>query len=249
MKKVIIVAGVAVVVAFLIVWAMNALRANDGSDEQVQSATATKFAEAARARVNEEVGRPIEGYEPFMFMEVYPDLTERDFDGVEALIGGYVYADGALAYDAMGEKELHSAARAISDEGMQTLLANIAARLDLDVAGQPDAVVETVEGALGAGTTNGEGIGESMARFEGEIVCLPHANVAPGQPVTMECAFGLQVDSGLYFGLNFAAMSMMYMPEAGQRVVLQGRLVEPEDAKYDIQGTILVTSIIDENAH
>lgn len=88
-----------------------------------------EFSARLRAKVITELGQPIEGFEPMMFLEVYPGLTESDFDGVAALIGGYEYVNGELTYDLKGEQELHSAARAISDEGMTDLLENLARRL------------------------------------------------------------------------------------------------------------------------
>ncbi len=82
-----------------------------------------------------EVGQPIEGYEPQMFMAVFPGLKPHDFDGVEAQIGvyRYDYEKDELVHD-LGEMDLiHSAAPAISEEGMNTLFANVTYRMGFDI--------------------------------------------------------------------------------------------------------------------
>lgn len=96
---------------------------------------AETFRATLEARVQEEIGVPIEGYEPSMFLQVFPGLTESDFDGVEASIGKYVMENGRLTYESDHAKLIHSAAKAISRRGMETLYHNVAARVGIDVAG------------------------------------------------------------------------------------------------------------------
>ena len=98
--------------------------------EMSESGPATHFAEVMQQTYVEEGGHPIEGIEPMMFIEVYPGLSEEDFDGVEASQGVYAYTDGELTFTQTEQPE-HSAARAITEEGMETLLANVSERLDL----------------------------------------------------------------------------------------------------------------------
>jgi len=95
--------------------------------------------------VRTEMGQPIEGYEPAMFMQVFPNLEPVDFDGVDALIGYYEYEDGVLQHE-IGDVELiHSAAGAISDVGYKILLQNIEQRLELSTEVDVEAVIQILQ--------------------------------------------------------------------------------------------------------
>lgn len=96
---------------------------------EVQSA----FASALKTEVDSTLGKPIEGYEPFMFLEVFPGLTETDFEGVQASIGKYTMQDGRLVHSPDNTKLIHSAAKVLTDEGLYTLLANVSVRLGIDL--------------------------------------------------------------------------------------------------------------------
>jgi hypothetical protein len=124
-------------------WGGSIVQDNEGS---VAQAAVEEFTEAIRSKFVAEQGQPIEGFEPWMFMRVWPGLTAQDFNNVDALIGIYRYQNGEIVYDLNGEVELHSAARAISDEGMAELLFNIANRLNLNLEG--DATVRDVLAAI-----------------------------------------------------------------------------------------------------
>ena len=91
------------------------------------------FKNTLEARVREEIGQPIEGYEPHMFLAVFPGLVPSDFDGVEASVGRYVLQQGRLVYEPDATKLIHSAAKAISHRGMATLYRNVAARAGMDI--------------------------------------------------------------------------------------------------------------------
>jgi hypothetical protein len=91
------------------------------------------FRDTLETRVREEVGTPIEGYEPQMFLDVFPGLVPSDFDGVEASIGVYSFSSGRLVHVPDNTKLVHSAAGAISRRGMETLYRNVAARSNIDV--------------------------------------------------------------------------------------------------------------------
>jgi hypothetical protein len=90
------------------------------------------FRSTLEIEVQDKMGVPIEGYEPKMFLQVFPGLVETDFDGVEASIGNYIVVDGRLEHKLDTSKLIHSAATAISREGYKTLLNNIAKRIGVD---------------------------------------------------------------------------------------------------------------------
>jgi len=96
--------------------------------------------------VRKKVGIPVEGFEPQMFLQVFPGLVETDFDGVEASIGGYVIENGRLEHKIDETKLIHSAAQAISREGYKTLLHNIAQRIEVDFT--TDGTITDIIGAL-----------------------------------------------------------------------------------------------------
>lgn len=102
----------------------------------------TQMFEETRTRV----GQPIEGYEPFMLMQAFPNLIKQDFHGVEALLGVYQYKESDLVFILDRSMPEHSAARAISEKGMTTLLKNVSTRLTLPAKNATD--VESILVAL-----------------------------------------------------------------------------------------------------
>ena len=90
-----------------------------------------EFKRRLEEEVRIQIGQPIEGYEPMMFIQIFPGLEEQDFDGVDALIGHYAYVEDQLLHDLEGETLIHSAAGAISEEGIKILLDNVIERLEL----------------------------------------------------------------------------------------------------------------------
>lgn len=84
--------------------------------------------------VRKKIGAPSEGFEPYMFLEVFPGLVETDFKGVASSVGGYLIVDGRLVHKLDDTKLVHSAAKAITRSGFQVLLANISNRIDVDLA-------------------------------------------------------------------------------------------------------------------
>ena len=89
-----------------------------------------------------EVGQPIEGYEPAMFMQIFPNLIPEDFDGVDALIGHYEFVDGQLVHELGDVDVIHSAAEAISEAGFETLLENVSGRLKLSAEASIPELIE-----------------------------------------------------------------------------------------------------------
>ncbi len=89
------------------------------------------FNEKLREGVIDRIGQPIEGFVPFMFMQAFSGLVLEDFDSANALLGEYKIVEKELAFimDAVGP--IHSAAEAVSEEGMKTILANIQRRTNL----------------------------------------------------------------------------------------------------------------------
>lgn len=98
--------------------------------------------------VVKKIGQPIEGFQPQMFLQVFPGLVETDFNGVEASIGHYEIVDGRLQHIPDGTRLMHSAAGAISREGMETLLYNIAARIQIDL--RTDGTITDIMSAITA---------------------------------------------------------------------------------------------------
>lgn len=92
--------------------------------------TATYFAEKLREKFTEEIGQPIEGIEPGMLLAAYSTFEPNDFEGVEAIQGIYDVVDEELLFEQTETPE-HSAARAISEDGMSTLFLNLTSRLDI----------------------------------------------------------------------------------------------------------------------
>lgn len=92
------------------------------------------FQMTLRNAVKAKFGVPPDGYEPYMFMEMFPGLTESDFEGVQASIGSYTMQDGRLVYETDKTKLIHPAAKAVTDAGMNTLLANVSVRLGVDLS-------------------------------------------------------------------------------------------------------------------
>ncbi|HLC96580.1 MAG TPA: eight-cysteine-cluster domain-containing protein [Candidatus Nanoarchaeia archaeon] len=77
----------------------------------------------------EEIGQPIEGFEPEMYMQVYPGIKKSDFDGVKAELGTYYYQNGNLNFVLDDANPIHSAARAITLGGIMTLLNHVSERI------------------------------------------------------------------------------------------------------------------------
>ncbi len=101
--------------------------------ERFASEEQTIFIATLRGDVDRVLGIPDRGYEPFMFLAVFPGLVETDFANVEASTGRYVIADGRLMHKIGPDQFRHDAATAISAEGMKTLLTNVSLRTGIDL--------------------------------------------------------------------------------------------------------------------
>jgi len=89
------------------------------------------FNEKFREGVIDRIGQPIEGFVPFMFMQAFSGLVLKDFDGADALLGEYKIVDKELTFIMNEGGPIHSAAEAISEEGMKTVFANIQRRTNV----------------------------------------------------------------------------------------------------------------------
>ena len=89
------------------------------------------FNEKLLEGVIDRVGQPIEGFVPFMFMQAFSGLVPKDFDGADALLGEYKIVEKELAFIMDEGGPIHSAAEAVSEEGMKTVFANIQRRANV----------------------------------------------------------------------------------------------------------------------
>jgi hypothetical protein len=121
-----------------------------------------RFSRGLNARVTAEVGQPIEGFEPMMYMLVFPGLVADDFNGVAAEQGMYKVDNNQVAfeYDESGGSP-HSAGQAITTLGMETLLMNVALRYDVELSGP-----EAVNQVIGLLLEEGESVGNAEALDE-----------------------------------------------------------------------------------
>ncbi len=79
----------------------------------------------------------------------------------------------------------------------------------------------------------------------GDFVCLPHKNSGSGQPQTLECAFGLKDESGVYYGLNDTTSRYPFDAPTGSKLKVTGSLrkVDQTTNKYETEWTIDVVSV------
>ena len=89
------------------------------------------FNEQLREGVIDRIGQPIEGFVPFMFLRAFSGLVPNDFDGADALLGEYRIKEKELSFIVDEGGPIHSAAEAISEEGMKTVFANIQRRTNV----------------------------------------------------------------------------------------------------------------------
>ena len=96
------------------------------------------FTENIEASIVEEIGRPREGFTPAIISSRYAGLLLEDFHGAEAVQGEYQYNNGTLEFVFTTEESPHSAADALTEAGMRTLLANLGERFEIVVDSQAE---------------------------------------------------------------------------------------------------------------
>ncbi len=129
------------------------------------------FRNTLQSEVRSRIGMPIEGYVPSMFLTIFPGLTETDFEGVEASIGYYTMEQGRLVHKLDTSGLIHSAATAITDHGLDTLLQNISDRLKVDL--EKDGTLTLIMDALVRGEK-----GEATMPPE-TVACTMDAKICP----------------------------------------------------------------------
>ncbi len=108
--------------------AQDTLAINPGTSEVQEY-----FNEKLREGAIDRIGQPIEGFVPFMFLRAFSGLVPNDFDGAEALLGEYKIIEKELAFIVDEGGPIHSAAEAVSEEGMKTVFANIQRRMNVSI--------------------------------------------------------------------------------------------------------------------
>jgi len=103
------------------------------TSDKIPEELVSTFSQQFQNKFINEVGQPIEGFEPSMFMRVYPGLENSDFNMVKTLEGIYFFNNEELTFKRVKEFPISSVEKAISEEGMLTLLQNIVNRLDIQV--------------------------------------------------------------------------------------------------------------------
>lgn len=103
-------------------------------NDEILESTRAAFRTALQEAVDQNLGKPIEGYEPSMFLSAFRGLSESDFEGVEASIGHYTMEEGRLIHKMDNARLIHSAAKSVTNQGMDTLLENISQRLSIDLS-------------------------------------------------------------------------------------------------------------------
>ncbi len=139
MKNILIVAVLVIVFNAIFVFSGGLemlIKTEQGTEVQkgVSATTVDVFRFTLEDEVRKKIGMPIEGYEPQMFLQVFPGLVETDFDGVEASLGNYIVVDGKLELRVDEDQLVHSAAGAVSRAGVETLLMNVAQRIGIDLS-------------------------------------------------------------------------------------------------------------------
>jgi hypothetical protein len=225
---------IATILAVVVLVGIFILAKEPNNDQESITPAAAYFIEQTRNTVISELGQPIEGFEQSMFMTVYPGLQGSDFANVET-IGDLNEADVATSADA-----------AITDYGMTILLSNVAERLDISIDNEQD--VNEILKSISAN----EDITQGEINLEGVTTCLPHKDTTG--PQTLECAFGLQTDSGANYALDLSAFSpdsMSAISTTNNRIRVSGIFVPVEVLssmewhKYDIEGIIRVNNAVE----
>lgn len=79
----------------------------------------------------------------------------------------------------------------------------------------------------------------------GILECLPLKD-SEG-PQTMECAFGLKDEKGLYYALNDPEWKFLIGPAMNTSVTVTGTLERKSDTKYNSVGIIKLTNLVKHN--
>ncbi len=145
------------------------------------------FNEKLREGVIDRIGQPIEGFVPFMFLRAFSGLVPNDFDSADALLGEYKIVEKELTFIMDEGGPIHSAAEAISEEGMKTVFANIQRRTNVLIT-----TTDEVDGLLlSLGVTLDLGVTECLPEQRDVDACIeiyqPVCGTVNVQCVTTPC--------------------------------------------------------------
>ena len=78
----------------------------------------------------------------------------------------------------------------------------------------------------------------------GTITCLPHRDQEG--PQTLECAYGLKTDDGIYYALSDPDPNYSHLTSAGtgDRVAINGLFTPSTDNKYQTVGVVVIDNIV-----
>jgi hypothetical protein len=117
---------------------------NAQDSSSLPSEAVSAFQETLVDRTLTRGAQPIEGFQAFMFLEVFPGLQERDFDGVVTGAGRkegmHTYTNGELLWKRIAGQPITTAQKAILPEGYATLLKNLSQRLDMPASTAEEAI-------------------------------------------------------------------------------------------------------------
>jgi hypothetical protein len=147
---------------------------------QIPLSTQYAFKTTLKNEVVRTQGVPVEGFVPDMFLRAFSGLTITDFEGAEASIGHYTILEGKLVHKLDETKLIHSAAKVLTDRGLDTLLANVSIRLGVDLT--KDGTLTQIMDALilpATGSADGASGGESTGSEGTDVGSAPSAPVVP----------------------------------------------------------------------
>lgn len=127
---------IGIIVALLIVLIININ--NPSTNNEVNATALTNyFSEELRTEAIQRMGGaiPVEGFDPSMYRGVYPALIQSDFDNTSAYGGIWKYnaASDQLIFERIDSEPITSADGTVTEEGMQTLLFNLAGRFQIEL--------------------------------------------------------------------------------------------------------------------
>lgn len=77
-------------------------------------------------------GRPIEGFNPELYMQAFPGLVNEDFDNVEAINGKWSIVNGELIFQTISDQGIITTADGtINEQGMTTLLGKLSKKFNI----------------------------------------------------------------------------------------------------------------------
>ncbi len=107
-------------------------------DVEVSDKIAEKFIQLT---IESQEAIPVEGYDPDLYMGVYPALAKEDFDGTEAIGGKWIIGEkreNELIFLRNENEEISTADGTLTNEGIKKFLGNIAKRLNIQIENEDD---------------------------------------------------------------------------------------------------------------